>query len=375
MVSYSDLILPAIKDDASEVKLDIIKSDIMAIPGREAIYFPRDFRFNNIIIDSIARKYSSDYPSSDSDDERYIVGLTNCKGARDIACSYLKKVFKIIDGKKEENLDEIIAIYLFDTDDGEENHQKFLILTKKRIYIRYRSNRLERFEYSDIVFKESGIESIFGESIVNYEIDDSFAEFVQEWLMLLDNPVNIIDSSHPFAGKNLEYRYRYAELMVDAAAADGYLTVDNYLRLEYIAREFRISPEAILEYFYNAAHGGIKDNKLSGVYSNFVINGLNEEYRNVFFFDLLGFIARIRKIDARRKAVSILSRKEYLGSECVEKYIEYIKSQHNANEQLRNSLHALKELRNQSLSWYNIYKLGSYSNSIGLKMLNLEGSN
>lgn len=375
MTSYDDLILPAVKDEASEVKLDIIKSDILSIPGREAIYFPRDFRYNNIIIDSIVKKYSVEYPDNDSDEERYIVGVINCKKSRNIDCRYLKKVFAIIDDKKELKYEEIIAIYLFDTDSGEENHQRFIVFTKNCVYIRYRNNKLEKFEYKDIIFRESGVESLFDETIVNYEFDSVFAEFIKEWLILRDNPVNITDNSHPFSGKNMECRCRYIELMIDVAAADGYLTVENYLRLEYIAREFRISAEAMLEYFHNAANGGIKENKLSSTYSDFIINGLDEEYRNVFFFDLLGFIARAGKSDIRKKAVSVLSRKEYLGSECVEKYLEYVKSQRRANDKLRDSLYALKDIRNQSLSWYNIYRFESYSNSIGLKLLNLEGRN
>lgn len=96
-----DLIYPSIKmvNKYRECKIDIVKNDVLPRSVNEAIYFRIGYRFESVVVDCLAEKYSAridDY-SYDVNDEHFILGSTECeKSVTELNCRYMEKAWAIL---------------------------------------------------------------------------------------------------------------------------------------------------------------------------------------------------------------------------------------------------------------------------------------
>ena len=146
---------PTIKNEgengAIEHRITLPVRDII-VPGlSETVYFPLNFCLEDIVIDTVAQKYQADiddYPL-DSDDEHFLIGTQACrKDCKRLDCTYMKKMLVRINAAANLDVSDIFAIYLLGLDDSNENRQKFLLMTKTKLYLLHDTQAIENYGYN-----------------------------------------------------------------------------------------------------------------------------------------------------------------------------------------------------------------------------------
>ena len=387
------LVYPEIGEN--EKRMEIVKNDILKVLKSESHYFPLDFRMENIVINSIAKKYfplAEDYPSPDDLDEpRFLIGMPLCQKdyIYQLKCPYMKKVLHSISDNNAKginnefiiNPDNIVAIYILKADKSEDYHkQGFLILSKDGIYLRNTSEsyKINHYDYSDLRFTLDGIahlDRIDVEGLLlDYSLDENFILFAQEFMLLRRTTLMSIRARHPFADAMMEFRESYMEILIDVAAGEGKLTVEKYIRLEYIAREFKISPEDFKKWLFQAYKG---DGSVSDVQQK-LKEMLNDKTKTtewyVLFQDILELAVGEDDEVNRKKLIDMLRRKSSAGSEFVSNYIEFIKYRRKSEMSLYRAIESIG-YRNlaDNLGGYlkNIHTLQTYNNEMNLKLLDI----
>ena len=385
--------------DEDEVRVEQVRKSILQSAG-DAHYFPLEFRMRDIVIDSLARKYGhtiANYPfDPDSNEERFLIGARGCcRVFRSLNCPYMKKVAeRLLDSGVNEN--NIIGIYLFD-DSDDANRQKFLLLSKDGVYLRNDSNKIEYYLYGNLIFKFDGIArrpevvvpqkeregmteaQLYGNAvkgvILEYPFDETFVKFAQEIMLLRLTTLLPAGDRHPFSDMKIpEFRNEYVEMLVDVAAAEGKLTVENMIRLEYIARELKINAADLETYFKSACNGGFKAKTLQKRLTDFLTTKWNVEDKFVIFQDILELAVGIDGEIIRKDMIGVLRRKAYAGADFVSNYIAFVQQKRIAEKSLAKALGTIDyiSLSSRFANYLeNIMRLQRYSREIDLTLLKI----
>ena len=290
------LIYPSIKDDSLESKVDVVKTDILPLSINNATYFSSDWRFENVVIDCLANKYRGkieDYPTSDDDADRFAIGITASKQLiKQSTCTYIAKMVEIIHRDNRINEKNIIGFHLYDIDRGEDNSQKFILLTKKKIFIRFNTKLVEEYDFDELIFcensiqKKGSIESI-DDSVVDYAMDVDFINYIEDIKSLHIARIEGINETHPVVTLSLEKKERYLSFLVDLAITEGRVEVFKLLKLEFLSREFKITTKFLVNCICKSAKSNLSDSRISGVFSDILRNVLHEEQRYIFYQEIL----------------------------------------------------------------------------------------
>ena len=353
-------------------------------------FFDLNFRLSDIVIDSIAKKYPNsqnleEYPDEDDDENRFLIGVHACRDLRPtMDCPYMEKVSRSIEEQLQS--EEIIAIHLIDSDDSDEdiNRQQFVILTKSNLYHRDDSLSLEKYDYDEIRISNDGIENVNWTSsegrLLDYVFDRSFVLFAQEFMLLRKTTLADVGRRHPFADEFKGYRLAYLELLAEFAAAEGNLTAEKYIRLEYIAREFKISHRDLEMFLTRAYNGGIPKNEAQSKLLDMLTKKIHADEWYVFFQDALeaaynrdeslegdGFMNLGNLID-------LMSRKSAAGYEFIEKYTYYMEMRFKSEKYLRKAIESIgyQKLAEDRAGYLSkIHELLSYDHELRQTMLDI----
>ena len=363
-----------------------VRNDIVSVLKKDTYYFPLEFRMKDVVINSLARKYAravAAYPDAAGNDERFLIGTTACTEnfRNSLHCPYMDKVTRSINELKGFNKEKIVGIYILDADDTDDYHnQGFVLLSKDGVYLRNTevSNKVNRYDYKSLRFTKDGIEHIERTSLegllLNYSFDENFLSFAQEFMLLRRTTLLLMRERHPFADVFMEFRRTYMEILVDVAAADGQLTVEQFIRLEYIAREFRIMPEEFEHWLKIALNGGCKYNDLQKKFREMLTSGTKTDEWYVLFQDILEMAVRDDGQLNRRKLVELLRRESAAGERFVTNYIEFIRQRRQSELYLHRAIESIgyRELAD-NLGGYlkKIHLLQTYNNEMSLKLLDI----
>ena len=375
----NNLLYPIIKDAETECVVPIIKNDIIYIADEHASinYFSFDWRFNSNVINCIATKYLGkieDYPDQDDvSSERFLIGVDACKRGKALLCPYLDKVFQVLTKDKRIKSSSIIAIQLLDICNREENAQKFLLLTKEKVYVRYNTNRLEEYDYEQIIFTSDGvqlknqIEDIDG-LLASYPLADDFLQFAQEYKLLRSTTLQDIDEIHPATRLPYEDRIKYLDFLIDVAVGDGKITADKLLRLEFLARGFRIESSRFVSRIEKAAKSKIKDQIISKVFTDLLKDILTAELRVIFYQDILEVTINKDGELERSKLLELLKNRKFAGEEFVREYIDFIKYRNRAERALQNSILSIAD---SYITAENLFPMQRFNSDLNLKILEI----
>ena len=381
---------------AQEIRVTMQVRDI-TIPGIDStVYFPLNFCAEDTVIDAVAKKYKADianYPDND-DDEHFLIGTKACReGRKNLNCRYMKKVNVKIDATPEINQDEIFAIYLLTLDDSNENRQKFLLMTKDRLYILYATQKVEGFPYKKIRFTPDGIElRELGEDVeqnlLDYTFDERFLNFAHEFKLMRCTTLVDVRESHPFARAIndkkspdiisdmkinisetdqqpvIRKRHAYMKFLIDTATAEGYLEAKTIMRLCYMAREFHISADAMLSWLKHAAEGGIRKNKLLAEFSK-TLEFVGVKYKFVFVQDLLEAGTDRQGNFHRQELLKIMKRPQFGLEKFVGHYLNFIGKRNAAEFELQN---AFQNIDGQEICFKHSVRTQNYGNRMNLQL-------
>lgn len=377
------IIYPQLQEN--EKKVGSVKNDTLNVLKKDNFYFPLEFRMNNTVINSIARKYlqdNEDYPSPDSSDERFLIGTVACNedSREKLNCPYMDKVSKSVSESKFIDKNNIVAIHLTDPDDSADYHsQGFVILSKDGVYIRNtgESNKIEHYDYRDIRFTQEGIESVNRISmeglLLNYPLNENFLAFAQEFILLRRTTLLLMSERHPFADSFPEFRRDYLEILVSVAANEGNLTVEKYIRLEYIAREFKIAPQEFEQWLKNSLRN-VAANDLQKKFREMLMQKTKTDEWYVLFQDILEMAVCDNGELNSKKIIDLLKRKSNAGENFVTNYIEFIKMRRQSELFLHKAVESVG-YRNlaDNLGGYlkKIHRLQTYTNEMNLKLLDI----
>lgn len=375
------LIYPSIKliNKDKEIKMDLVKNDVLPSSIGEAIYFRVEYRLEKTTIDCLAEKYSAkieDY-AEDFNDEHFLIGSTVCKKSiTDLDCKYMAKVWDILRINKIK-LNTIFGIYLLNMDESEDNSQKFIALAMDKVYIRWQTKKLEEFLYTDLIFDKDGIKSRYlivglaGENrgyVVDYCFDEQFLFFANEIMLLKTAVMDGINETHPVSILPLEKKKKYLSFLINISASTKNLTAKKLLKLEYLAREFGIDAEEIVKNLKTALKGGIKDNRLSNLIASIVAEVLPEEIRYVFYQEALEFTVSEKGKVEREKLHQIISRNSYAGESFVRYYCDFLRLDKEAQACLQ---HSFLQTEYPVINLQDLYRLQKYNHALTMQILSI----
>lgn len=391
---------PTIKNEgeesAQEYKITLPVRDII-IPGvSETVYFPLNFCMEDIVIDSIAQKYEAsinDYPT-DADEEHFLIGTQACrKDCKKLNCTYMKKALVRINAAKNIDLSSIFSIYLLSLDDSNENRQKFLLMTKKKLHLLHDTQTIENYSYNEIRFTPDGIElkrhdESIGQILLEYTFDERFLSFAHEFMLMRCTTLADVQERHPFAnvvddkktpdtvadmGINVDEtdfrpamrkRNAYMKFLVDTAAAEGHLEAKTIMRLCYMAREFRVSADSMLSWLKQANTGGIRKNKLLSEFSR-TLNFIGLKYKFVFVQDLLEAGTDEAGTFHRQELLKILKRPQFGLEKFVIHYLAFIGKRNAATHELQQ---AFQNVENREICFKHSIRAQNYNNRLTLQL-------
>lgn len=371
------LIYPSIKDDSLESKVDVVKTDILPLSVNNATYFSSDWRFENVVIDCLANKYRGkieDYPTSDDDADKFAIGITASKQLiKQSTCTYIAKMVEIIHRDNRINEKNIIGFHLYDIDRGEDNSQKFILLTKKKIFIRFNTKLVEEYDFDELIFcensiqKKGSIESI-DDSVVDYAMDVDFINYIEDIKSLHIARIEGINETHPVVTLSLEKKERYLSFLVDLAITEGRVEVFKLLKLEFLSREFKITTKFLVKCICKSAKSNLSDSRISGVFSDILRNVLHEEQRYIFYQEILELILNDVGDISKLKIVQLLRNRKYAGEQFVNSYIEFLRNRNKANNALKSAITAVDC---PVINYGNIYKYLRYNSALDLQFLKI----
>ena len=374
------LIYPSIKEINAlrEIKVDIVKNDILPQFAEKAIYFCPDYRFEKIVMDGIAHKYNATvetYPA-DEDEEHFLLGSTACEESASqlTSCPYMQKAWQVLQQAKISRK-KIFAIYLLGLNESEENGQKFIARTKDKIYMRWNTKKLESAAYQAVIFTSEGIRSqqliagLEGENdgyLLRFDFAEAFVKFAQEIHLLKMTHLSGIEETHPARGLADEKRLKYIAFLTEAAAGSGKLNARRLLHLEYVAREFRIASSVLKKHVSAAGKRRMPDNKLAKAFWSIDSSVLPEELRYVFYQEVLACITADSGEMEREKLYHLV--KQAAGDSFVAAYREFLNRRRLAESSL---CAALQYVRCPELNLRALYRLQRYNAALELQHLKI----
>ncbi len=394
---------PTIKNEgengAIEYRITLTVRDII-VPGlSETVYFPLNFCMEDIVIDAVAKKYRADidnYPL-DSDDEHFLIGTQACrKDSKKLDCPYMKKTLVRINVASNLDVSNIFAIYLLSLDDSNENRQKFLLMTKTKLYLLHDTQAIETYGYKDIRFTSDGLElkrlgETVGQRLLDYTFDERFLNFAHEFMLLRRTTLVDVRERHPFANviddkkspdvvadmrlnvdevegrPSIRKRNAYMKFLIDAAAAEGYLQAKTILKLCYMAREFRISGDLMLSWLKQAISGGIRKNKLSEEFSR-MLTFIGSKYKFVFVQDLLEVATDDEGNFHRQELLKIFKRPQFGVEKFAAEYLLFLGKRNRAMRQLQT---AFQNIDDHEIYFKHSIREQNYINGLTLQLVTM----
>lgn len=391
---------PTIKNEgengAIEHRITLPVRDII-VPGlSETVYFPLDFCMKDLVIDAVAQKYHADiddYPL-DSDDEHFLIGTQACrKESKKLACLYMKKTLVRINAAANLDVSDLFAIYLLSLDDSNENRQKFLLMTKTKLYLLHDTQAIETYGYNDIRFTPDGLElkrlgESVGQRLLEYTFDERFLNFAHEFMLLRRTTLVDVRERHPFANviddkkspdvvadmslnvdevdgrPSIRKRNAYMKFLVDTAAAEGHLQAKTILKLCYMAREFRISGDAMLSWLNHSICGGIRKNKLLAEFAR-TLTFIGAKYKFVFVQDLLEVGTDDDGNFHRQELLKIFKRPQFGVEKFVAEYLPFVGQRNRAMRQLQT---AFQNIDDHEICFKHSIREQSYINGLTLQL-------
>lgn len=209
-------------------------------------FFSPSFKTSNIIIDYILKKYH--YTDSRSEKNSRCKGLITCHEMQRKPNLYNRCLnkFKKIDADQQTGLKCGNIIAYFEDQNGT---KCIFMLTKDRLLSDYQNDngRYTNFQIKDIEIRKSGIYNTKADCLINgISFSEAFIDLFHE-IKLLGKTIEIKKSSHPIQREGRMTRIRYLEILIDKCFYDGYLTADEVIRIEIMARQFGISSSIIRE--------------------------------------------------------------------------------------------------------------------------------
>ena len=361
------LLYPAIEE--VEERMQIVRSDILPSVAKDVIYFPLDFRLRSIVLESIARKYTEnyEYPSPEEDVPRYFVGTRVFSRMEKISCPYMKKALAALRSDEEFCPKEAILVYLLNMDDGEENHQDFLILTLRDVLLRFGSAQIRRFSYEDLCWSPDGIEAgSYKERVLDEELPTAVFSFIKEFLLLRQVKLGTLSEKHPFSVYPPEVRNAYLRLLTDAAAAEGQLTAEKLLWLEQLARTLRISADDLGVMLEESLRGGTPVAKLQKTLRELIERSADHCY--VLYEDIITAAMNPDGSCNREKLIAIIGKKQFAGEDYVRHCRRSVILQQQADDALKQALEHLDFLKVHQTS---IQERHIYQNALRLHLLDI----
>ena len=381
---------------ALERKVTILTRDIN-IPGvHETVYFPLNFCMEDAVIDAVAQKYEAgaeNYPDNE-DDEHFLIGTAAFRMERfKLNCPYMNKANIKIAIAENVDFSDGFAVYLLGLDDSNDNRQKLLVMTKKKLCILHDTQAFQTFSYSDIRFTPDGIFDRYAEeNLLDYNFEERFLNFAHEFMLLRCTTLVDVRERHPLAcaiddsanpdmvaDMKLDVaeietrpvmgrRNAYLRFLVDTAAAEGFLEAQTMLRLCYMAREFRVSADSMLSWIKQASRGGIRKNKLQTELTR-ILDFIGVKYKFVFLQDLLEVGTDSEGNFHRQELLKILKRKQFDAEKFLEHYLEYVGARHRAERELQN---AFQNLQNQKNDFKGAVRAQNYISRMNLQLVSME---
>lgn len=386
------IIYPHIKDENSEFDLSIVRNSNLPLAAESSIYFPFEWRFSTVVLDSLAKKYGDtleSYPDEDEEEERFLLGVSACRNARSLECPYLKKVWAVLEAYEDFPIKDVFAIYLLEADESDDNNQKFIVLTKGNIYIRCATRSLDAYNYSSVVINEKGIQSkemleleknddekpwkkeiqkdtLFFESIVDYPLAEEFIDYVSNFQLLRSTTLDGVDGTHPLVGIVQEKKCRYLEFLVEVANGAANCNASKLLRLEYLARELRVTANDLLKWLDKSLKKPLDDRKIVKAFNDLWGNVLTEDLRYVLYQDMLELLVSPEGELERKKLQQLLI--DRAGDDFVEAYSQFVALRKQAERQLSN---AMEKVQFMNINQQNFYKLLDYNSALNMQILKI----
>lgn len=263
-------------------------------------FFSPAFKTSKIVIDYILKKYSSK-GSIQTEKENMFKGLiTRYEIQRNgsLYKNYLDR-FEKINCKQEVRLKAGNILAFFDDKYGT---RCIYMLMEDRMLSDYRNDNGEYFNYQieDLKIAKHGIYNRKGRCLVN---GSSFSEdFINLFceLRLLGKKTEMKKGSHPLLREGQATRATYLEILIDKCFFDGYLSADEVIRLEIMARQFGISSSMMKQEMKEA----IGRSKYKNAFLEWAVQKINDipkGYYYVLIQDLIVLESECLAMDDRNR--------------------------------------------------------------------------
>lgn len=244
-------IYPSHERNSRYLKLGPIRSDILARSGIAGV-FTGAYRFRRFLLERLAAKYGATLQAytEEEGENALVLGPEDCQRALSSpAGEAMRKVSQFLGPTPPAN---ILGILVLEADGSDENRQKFLLRTRKRVYLRDHSLGLTSWPAKNVHIGRSGL-SVKGQPCLERTpLDARFAEWHRELALLEAPPLRQWAFTHPFAESLAALTAEeassaampYMQLLTAVAKAGNSLDAFTVLRLEALAASLGMSEES-----------------------------------------------------------------------------------------------------------------------------------
>lgn len=365
----SDAILVPARTER-EVPLESVK-DASAFTRREGSrYFPLDFRLRRLVVDAVAQKYQTPADAAGTADAGLVcIGETRCERAWDsgdpalaAAAEHLRAVRGSTEG--------IVAVHLL----GRGQPQPFLALGKRFAFLCTETAGDVTISYKDVRLTPDGLtmaDRLQSEGpLLTYPLAEAFRSFFREFLLLRRTSLTNVRARHPLADAAYYLRRDYLDFLVDAAAAEGRLTAENAIRLEYMAREFHVGAGELTKSFEQAAAGGIPEKEMYDRLAHVLLKDVQGWQVFVLYQDILSLIVDADGGNCRPCLYRLLQRQALAGEAFVAACTEAIRCQRQAEQHIEAAVRSADADR-RALLWPDARQWLRYEEEFRLKLMDI----
>lgn len=248
-----------------------VRSDILARQVHTGL-FTGSYRFRRSLLALLALKYGANLENytEEEDEDSLLIGPAECEKVlaqpTDTGMEKLAAFLESLENRPA----NIQAILLLEADFSDENRQKFLIRTKKRLYLRDASLGLQSWPARSAFFGSTGVQFRGKSWLEALPIDSRFREWHKE-LLLLEAP--LIKNSlgwHPLTGLLTTFgtdsangtAMPYIQFLCAVASFGNALTAAKVLRLEAMSSDFGLREDAFYDIFDKLKPGRLSSSQL-----------------------------------------------------------------------------------------------------------------
>ncbi|MDY6349713.1 MAG: hypothetical protein SPL62_04365 [Selenomonas sp.] len=363
------ILVPACTEQ--EVPLETVKDASTFTRVEGSRYFPIDFRMRRLIIDAVAQKYQSSADAAEDGGDIVCIGETRCErawesGAPELAATATQ--LRTARGSTE----GIVAIHLL----GHGQPQPFLALGKRYAFLcTEETGDVLRLSYAEMRLTPDGLTTTSRlhseEPLLIYPLAESFRAFFREFVLLRRTSMTNIHARHPLADIAFESRIRYLDFLVDASAAEGRLTAQSAIRLEYMAREFHVGADNLAKSFEKAAAGGIPEAEMYDRLAQLILKDLQSWEIFVLYQDILSLIVETDGGNCRPCLYRLLQRKALAGGAFVAACADAIRYRRQAVQCMEAAVSSI-DGDCRSIYWPNLQQMQRYDEDTLLKLMELQ---